>query len=40
MPQFSDMTVSDLKQIQAFVIDRAWAAYDEQERAKVSEEEK
>jgi quinohemoprotein ethanol dehydrogenase len=34
MPQFADMPVDDLKLIQAFIIDRAWDAYDEQERAK------
>lgn len=36
MPQFADMPVSDLKLIQAFIIDRAWDAYDEQQRAKAT----
>ena len=34
MPHFSDMPLSDLKLIQGFIIDRAWAAYDEQESNK------
>jgi len=29
MPQFKSMTDSDLRLIQAFILDRAWAAYDE-----------
>ena len=31
MPQFRDMSVQDGEAIQAFVIDRAWAAYHEQQ---------
>lgn len=32
MPQFRDMSVQDGEAIQAFVIDRAWAAYNEQQQ--------
>jgi PQQ-dependent dehydrogenase (methanol/ethanol family) len=34
MPQFRDMSVQEGEAIQAFVIDRAWAAYNEQQTAQ------
>jgi hypothetical protein len=33
MPQFPQMTVDDAEAIRAFILDRAWAAYEAQQNA-------
>jgi quinohemoprotein ethanol dehydrogenase len=38
MPQFEDITPADLELIRAYILDRAWAAYDAQQAANAASE--